>query len=105
MSNKTLSTIPFSVKNDVSVSSKSNKQKNFKTKISFLLGPEGPEPEPNPLVRDTDIRIASLKKMSQIRNTAALYIVNDLAVLRFRDVYHRSEFFSIPDPHQRIGAF
>jgi hypothetical protein len=48
----------LSLKNDVNVPSKSNKQKNFY-----------PEPNPDPLVRGMDPRIRIHTKMSWIRNT------------------------------------
>ncbi len=69
----------LSLKNDVLVPSKSNMQKNFLTKISFLLASwrsqdPSPHPDPEPLVRGMDprIQIRIHTKMSWIRNTAAL---------------------------------
>jgi hypothetical protein len=63
----------LSLKNDVNVPSKRNKHKNFK-KIIFWWHLQGhwrkeQDPEPDPLVKDTDPRIRIRIQMSRIRNT------------------------------------
>ncbi len=73
----------LSMKNDVNVASKSNKQKKLWWKISFLLASwrsmtkiagsgsriRIQDPDPDPLVRGMDPRIRIHPKMSWIRNT------------------------------------
>ncbi len=71
------------LKNDVNVTSKSNKQKNFEFFCCWWL--EGhwrkwqdpdPHPDPDPLGRGLDPRIRIRTKISRIRNTAANHDVN-----------------------------
>jgi hypothetical protein len=62
----------FSLKNDVNVASKSNKQENFFKKNLFFVGlfkVKDENPHPDPLVRGMDPRIRIHTKMSWIRNT------------------------------------
>ncbi len=73
----------LSLKNEVNVPSKSNKQKKIVLKISLCWHVEGqwrkwqdPDPNRDPLVRSMDprIRIRIHLKMSWIRNTALLIL-------------------------------
>jgi hypothetical protein len=69
----------LSLKNDVNLASKSNKQKKLYEKISFFAGilkvndensrPRIQDPDPDPLIRGMDQRIRIHTKMSWIRNT------------------------------------
>jgi hypothetical protein len=67
----------LSLKNDVTVASKSNKLKNLEEEIIFSCHledhwrkQEDPEPDLDPLARDTDERIRIRIKMSWIRKNA-----------------------------------